>query len=214
MKIYPRTHEDSHKRPSDKVLSKLNTLERAGSLDGVVSLTKNFYKEVNDTLFDFVVRAIWLRGILRYGENSYESFGPMGYWPDAAIGFFMGAMVGNSGKFLLNSGIVTPIRSYLDDFFPEFWDRSPFIEPEYYKLPYKHLTYEHLIFVNQHHDRLALLDYAEEHEMSIWDFGNWAVDQAFSYNEESGNDVYRVTYASGHRKFALLQRIKKKNYGK
>ena len=118
-------------------------------------------------------------------------------------------MVGTTQKALTSNYFFTSTATYLKDFFPDFLKHNPFDEPEYYAYPFKHITLDHLFFVYMCHDRIEMLKYADEKEMNILDFCNWATNHAFSYNEEVGKEVYSLSIMK-----YLLPYIKNNTYKK
>jgi hypothetical protein len=101
-------------------------------------------------------------------------------------------MVGISQKIVTTDFVYTSIRTYFNDFFPNFTDHDPWKEPEYFKYPYKHVTLDFLMFVYQYHDRLKLLEEADERGMNIREFLDWAKDKALDYNIEVGKQIYEI----------------------
>ncbi len=210
MKTYSKKYQDWHRRPSDKTLSNLDAVDC--SFDELTRQTRDFYNGFNRVIFDSLLKAIWLKGRLRYGERAVTSLRGNGYWIDSTVAFFMGSIVGSSGKILLNSGALVPLQTYIADLYPDFFEENPFETPKYYAFPYKNISIEHMIFVYQHHDRLGLLDYADSKSMSIWDFQHWATDQAFCYNDSVGKTVYGLSQNARMRNFPFLMNLKNK-YG-
>lgn len=204
MKIYPKIHEDFHKRPSDKSIANLDCAD--GNFDDFIKLNRDFYNGVNRTFYEYAVKAIWLRGSLKYGGRRM-ALRRNGHWPDATMSFFMSAIVGISGKVLLNSNILVPLQTYFNELYPKFFEYDPFVDCKYYAFPYKNISIEHMIFVYQHHDRMKFLEYADEREMSIWDFQNWATNQAYCYNYEVKDTVYTLSQNSKRRNFQFLKKI-------
>jgi hypothetical protein len=77
--------------------------------------------------------------------------------------------------------------------FPDFVSGNPYENPEKYAYPYKYVTLAHMAFVHQVHNRMEMLEHAEKMAMNYTDFVNWAVNQAFCYNDEVGSAVYILT---------------------
>lgn len=159
----------------------------------MVALTRSFYRDSYIKLFDMMIRNVWLNQHLTYnGQNGCVKLNKNknGIRIDMAFAHYMQGVVGISQKFLTYNYMLFALASYIKDFYPEFFERNPFTEPEYYEYPYEHITIDFLYTVRDHHDRLAMLDYADEKKMTFRQFQNWAVNQSSCYNDEVGEEVY------------------------
>jgi len=107
----------------------------------------------------------------------------------------MKAVVGVSQKPIVANMAFTAVATYLKELFPDFLVKSPFKDPEYYKYPFEHVTLDHVFFVYQCEERMDMLKHAEEEELSIIDFVNWATNHVLSYNEDVGKEIYTLTTA-------------------
>jgi len=210
MKQYPKVYEDISRKPSENVLNSIGS--SLGSVDELASSFRTFYKEAHLVLFNFIVKQIWLEQHFLYNGSRRGSRSSNGFTTDWAFAYFMKSIVGISQKPLTDGLIFVAIPTYFADFFPNFSDYNPFVEPEYFKYPYKHLTLDHLSFVYHCHDRLEILEEAERRSMKIGDFVNWASNHALSSLDEEGGQMYDICRYD----FApFVRRLnKKKKYGK
>lgn len=191
LKIYPRVSEPVSRYPSERILKSMGSSYGA-SLDDLSTCFKDFYKEAHPILFSMIVKQVWLEQKFVFANVRRSRRSGNGYGCDWAFSFFMNGIVGISQKPLTTGEVFVKIPTYFKDFFPNFSDHDPFTEPEYFKYPYKHVTLDFLFVVYQHHDRIAMLDYAEKKKMNIREFTDWAINQAMGYNDEVGEEVYRV----------------------
>lgn len=119
-----------------------------------------------------------------------------GIYADRIFSVYMKKIVGISQRVITINEFFYVYSSYIEEWFPDLLKHDPFKESEYYKYPFKHITLDHLGLVYQCHNRMDLLNYAEEKEMSIFDFTNWAVNQMLNYNDEIGRKIYEISNKS------------------
>lgn len=212
MKLYPKTYEDVFKYKGNKnVLADVQRLSSVfGDLNELEDLTREHLRSAYKHLFDDVIRYMWLRRNFAYNGRRFK-YDQNGFHADVAYSNFLKFKVGTSQHLLSSTWITSNLISYVDDFFPEFLERNPFEEPEYYEFPYKNITLEYLHFVCQMTEhRIWLLNYAEEHNLSFGDFGNFVVNQALNYNEDlvaQGKDpIYEISKLIGS-PFTYIKRI-------
>lgn len=193
MKQYPKVNEDVYKLdPNDSRPAHIGST--LGSAEVLADKFRQLYEEFQPHMFDFIVKEIWLEQHFTYkGVRRHKRAGN-GYTNDWVFGFFMNRMVGKGHKFVLNF-IFQAVSTYLKDLYPDFMIRDPFLEPEYYKFPYKNVSLDHMAFVYMMHNRLEMLDYAEEKNMKFGDFANWAYNWACCYNDETGSEYVLASTA-------------------
>jgi hypothetical protein len=192
MKLYPKKYEDiSCIRIKHEQLDRVGA--RTGTVIDLVNTFKSFYKETSKVLFDIIIKQVWLELQMTFDKKIRLSRVGNSYHEDKAYGLFMKSMVGTNQKIITGNNMYTIVASYLPEMFPDFLSHNPFFEPEYYVYPFEHVTLDFLAFVQKHHQRLEMLQYAEEREMSIMDFENWATNQAYCYNEEIDEEVYLLS---------------------
>lgn len=189
LKIYPKVNENLSKDPSKKVLDNMGSL--LGSIDELALTFRSFYKESYPLFFDFIVKQVWLEQNFTY-DGARKKRGSNGFRIDSVFSFFMNGMVGMSQKVFTTAPVFTIVPTYFRDFFPDFSDHNPFKESEYFKFPYSHVTIDFLLPIYQHHERIEMLNYAEEKRMNVREFTSWAVNQAMCYNMEMEKDIYTL----------------------
>ena len=179
-------------------------------LPELVKTFRSFYKESYRSLFDMLVKQIWLEQKLTFNGARRAKRCGNGHGIEMGYAYFMMGVVGISQKFHTHNRLLSYISLYFDEFFPNFSDHNPFEEPEYFEYPYEHVTIDFLYVVREHHDRIAMLDYAEEKKMTIQSFIDWSVNQALCYNIEKGEEFYRVIRGKN---FFIYIKNMKKDYG-
>jgi len=195
MKIYKKVYEDPF-RNSDKVAEGASSL--LGTPEELADRFRSVIKKADHDIFESVVNFVWLELHFVNNGRRRKSRSSNCIKDDQAFSQFMRRDVGTGHKTLTSNLTFTIITTYLKDFFPDFLDHDPRDEPEYFKFPYKFISLEHLGFVYKVHNRLEMLEYAEEREMKFAVFSNWAVNQVFCYNDEMGKDIYTLTKAGYH----------------
>ena len=185
MKQYPKRYEDiilDMPRFTTEGVSALG-----GSIDALVAQFQSFLKELSVTLFELSVKAVWLEGRFVYQGVPRRRFGSKGgrkgYTQDSSFAYFMKTRVGATLQ-PLSGYFLRAVQTYFLELFPGFFEHNPFTEPAYFAYPYNHITLDHLLFVYQCHNRLALLQEADEQKMGIKEFSNWAVNWILSYCDE------------------------------
>lgn len=205
IKIYPKDNEDVFTELDSKTIARIGAC--GVTLPELVFSFRSFLKDSYLKLFEMVVKQVWLEQHITYnGLRRYKRRGN-GFKPEQAFCFFITGMVGISHNVLMGNPILSSVISYFKDFFPNFSDHDPFKEPEYFKYPYNHVTPDFLYVVKDHHERLEMLEYAEDRKMTIREFVDWSSNQALCYNLEVGEDVYSITRNS--HSFAYIKRNKK-----
>jgi len=195
LKIYKKKYEDICRFDSwDKRKNHFEAVD--GSVDGLISRIRDFYKETHLRIFDSIVKEIWLEQQIIYRKRRRAYRIGNGIEHDLAFGQFMKMAVGTSQRVLTANFVFSPIATYLIDFFPEFLFYDPFKDPQKYTYPYKNITLDFLVFVHQLDNRLELLDEADRRGMSYAEFMNWATNWVYCYNEEFG-DKYQLYGGQG-----------------
>jgi len=207
MKIYPKTYEDPF------LNSKWIERNLSSTLGPAEELAERFREVIinaNKEIFALVVNFVWLELHFAYNGRRRKARSSNCVTDDRAFSQFMRSTVGTGHKTLTSNFTFTIVTTYLKDFFPNFMDHDPREEPEYFKFPYEYVSLEHMAFVYKMRDRIEMLDYAEERGMSYIDFSNWAVNQAFCYNDELEEPIYTLTKAGYHWAHINNLEIKKK----
>ena len=195
LKRYPRRSEPAASELSLDVINKLGSSN--GTLEETAAISRLFCRESFLSIFNIVVKYIWLDQTLTY-DGIRKKRGGNGMFPDKAFSFFYTSMVGINPRILTGTGLFYSIVSYLKDFFPNFSDHDPFLEPEYFKYPYSHVTLDFLYVVYKHDNRIKMLEHAEENKMSIREFIDWVINYVNAENDESGKDIYLIRKDKEH----------------
>ena len=190
LKIYPRVSEPVAHTFAPGQIEKIGA--EGMPLSELVTLTRAFYIDTYAKLFDMMVKEIWLEQKFVYNKKKRARRFGNGHGVELAFNFFMTGMVGMSQKFLTHDSLTSFLTNYVSDLFPEFMSKNPFTEPEYFKYPYKHVTIDFLYVVRDHHERMELLDYAEEKKMTIREFIEFVANQIYGYNAEVGKNIYEL----------------------
>jgi hypothetical protein len=191
IKQYPKLHKDVYEiLPNDKRPGRISST--FGSAEVLAEKFRVLYEKTFADIFKSIVRQVWLEQHFTYKDVRRRKRSANGYGNDWAWGFFMHSMVGVSQKPVTSNFCFTTVSTYLKDFFPDFMLNDPFEEPEAYLFPYKYVTLAHLSYVYEMHNRLEMLAYAEEKQLSFGDFANWAYNWAHCYNEDVGEDTYEL----------------------
>ena len=190
MKQYPKQFEDPFRRPKEEYIQEIDS--PLGSAAVLADRFGKFYKHANKQIFDIVVQQIWLESKFNLGGNRHKRRGN-GHYQDRVFGYFMKGIVGFNQKAITGNFYFTALSSYIKDFFPDFLNHDPLEDPEYYKFPYENLNICHMMFVHHMHNRLELLEHANQRSMNLLDFMNWVTNYAMCYNLDVGKDVYGIT---------------------
>lgn len=195
MKVYLKANENLSKAITPLQIGYLGTNYHKG-FDSFTLRTRKFYKETSDTLFEMIVKQVWIENMFTYrGARRKGRYGN-GVAQDWAYSKFMKAIVGYSQKSLTSGRLFYSVPTYFEDMFPDFMVNDPFDNPELYKFPFKNLTIDFLFFVANHHERMEMLKYADEKNMTIEEFENWGYNQAMCYNVEKNKEIYSLKRTS------------------
>lgn len=194
MKEYPKTYEDVYTR--EKAVGKCKiehvTTDKGMSSLEYMDLSRKFLSETMEGLFNAIVKFVWLQHRFTYMGYRRKKTGGNFYLVDGAFGVFMRHHVGIEYRVFSRNFYYSRVSTYMSDFFPEFSDRNPFEEPEYYKYPYKHVTMDFLTIVNQMPQRLELLQLAEDRKMKWDEFMDYVINFALCYNDEKKKNEFTI----------------------
>lgn len=173
---------------------------------------KQVGKRVNDELWRMMVEILWLSLHFIYRGKRRKSLYANGDWYDKAWGYYMRGVVGYPNQSLTRSVWFYRIASYLNDFYPDFLSRDPFVDPDYFRFPYATVTIDHMHLVYQMPDRFDLLRIADERKMNFDEFFDFVVNHMMCLNEASGKkeQIYRLPQF-GQSSSALYVRYSKFN---
>ena len=181
MKQYPKVYDNVSLRDPGPALARIGSAY--GSVDELIARFRSFYRQAHQELFNMMVKEVWLSQQILY-KGARRKNRQNGFGVDWAYSVFMTTAVGISQKPLTTGLLFDAIPTYFKDFFPNFTDHDPFLEPKYFAYPYKHVTLDHLLFVYQCHNRLEMLEEAETRSMKIKEFQDWVVNWVSCYNDE------------------------------
>ena len=103
------------------------------------------------------------------------------------------------------------IESYFDELYPEFLERDPFQEPEYYKFPYQNISMDFLLVVYQMDNRLELLKDADERNLPIAKFMDKVDEYVMAENVKLPISRYLVKHTTdSHFPFYVVDLNKRK----
>jgi len=157
-----------------------------------VATFREFIKDYYSQMFYQAICFLWLekqlvvRGKRRIGRKF------QGRYHDLAWRRFMTLHVGYDAALVSRSSTVSLTSTIAATLFPYFFEKNPLKEPELFQWPYKHVQLDFFQFVYQMSNWKEMLDYAEEMHMPIHHFKNWAVNYALCYNDEQGEDIYKI----------------------
>lgn len=194
MKHYPKQYEDVF--GTERSLKKCD-IDKV-SIEGLDWGVERYQMEMRNLMrdyqlmtFDRLVKLVWLVRKFRYDEMTVDLNKSNGQYIDSAFAIFMRHYVGIDWRLITRDFIFSKIISYFDDFFPDFDINNPFESK--YEYPFKHVWFEHLVFVNQMDERMELLQQAEKKGMSYIDFLDYLTNYIESYKEEHG-PKYEFTF--------------------
>lgn len=209
MKQYPKLYEDIYKETVTNLRTEKIT-STFGSPEALANKFRSACWEAHMQLFSIITKQVWLEQQFMYGEERREKRTANGYTADWAWSYFMKNYVGISQKAVTLNPVFFPVATYMKDFFPDFLLHDPLEEPEYFKFPFKNLSLDHLTFVYQLVDmRMDMLQYAEENNMTIGEFMNWATNHVLCCNNDHGEDAYELNM--GINSWAYIQDTRFKN---
>lgn len=190
MKNYKKTYESIF--TSSRSLKKCNINKVSTDInlsgDEYRKLMRKTIISFHKDIFNNLVKLFWLNRRFVYNGKPRCKKRRNGHILDTAFGVFMRKYVGLDNRMISKNKIYTKIETYLDDFFKDFDARDPFKEKM--EFPYKHITLDYLIVVYQMPERLELLKYAEDNNLSYIEFLDYVINYVYNYNEENNDREY------------------------
>jgi hypothetical protein len=92
------------------------------------------------------------------------------------------------------------LDDYLSTLFPNFDTENPFENPDYFKYPFKNISFDFFPLVRQMDERMELLEMADKEDMTYAEFVDYVLNHCFSTNDELGRDKYLFNIGSESRK--------------
>lgn len=190
MKFYKKQYEDVF--GSKRNLKKCD-FTKVSSTDGLnyVAYGKQLrqrFKKFQKDIFDNLIKTEWLFRRFCYRGKTRNKKWSNGANMDAAFGVYIRSFVGYDNRMVSKDQFYTKIRSYFDEFFPEFNSDNPFKKK--YRYPFKYMTLECLVVVYAIKERMELLKYCERKKMSYVKFLDYIINYIYSYNDDVGYHYY------------------------
>lgn len=191
MKHYPKVYEDLYRQR--KVL-KVDLIESAsGTREELTTLMREFFSDSFRELFRIAVRYLWLeKQVIYNGKRRLRRF-RNGHIPDQVFSRYMMGDVGRNNTVMTRSRWFIVVSTVAAEMFPQFLQRNPFEEPEYFEWPWEHVGIDYLCFVYQVENRMEMMEYANEKQMSFLAFKNWSSNYVLSYNDSKGEEIYSLS---------------------
>lgn len=197
MKQYPKFYEDicTPLTTTGKRKTIIDSIEPvSGSINTLTGHYKSFFRESDIVLFNMIVRYLWLENQIVINGVRKTCSADIGVTHNWAYGYFIRAVVGADYRHFTQALFFKVVALYIKELFPDFLKHNPFTEPGYYTYPFKNISIAHMAFVYYMFDeRVEILRMADERAMSYCDFTNWVVNYIFCYNDEIGEDRYRLS---------------------
>lgn len=192
MKFFPKTFENVFSSDAVKDRCKLGDVSTQSGMNNPEYI-ELFRKTVSDSLllyFDMAIKTTWLSFQFTYKGYHRSRLFANSLIVDYAFMSFMNNYVGVSNRPITSMPAHSKLMTYVDDLFPEFVEKSPFDNPEYYKFPYEHVTPDFLCVIYQMPERMEILEVAEKSKFTYAEFLDYVINYISSYNEEAGSDIY------------------------
>lgn len=179
-----------------------------GDVDKYIVTLRETILDFQKDIFDYLVKIMWLFRRFKYNDRRRVKTHGNGIQLDGAFSVFMKQYVGLDHRFLMTKNIpYTRVLSYFNDFFPAFDDGNPFEDK--YEYPYKNITLEYLGLVFHVFERIEILEYADEQNMSYNEFLDYLINYINCYNDENGR-TYELMFNTTAMPY--IKNIKRKRY--
>jgi len=182
MKNYEKRYEDFYTKPARVAKCDLSLITTDIGLD-VNEYTDLLKKNIflfEKTVFDNMVKYIWLVRKFHYRGQKRDKTYRNGHGIDRAFGIFMRHYIGTD-RASFGDRMFSRLVTYLYDIFPHFDVMNPFEEEMVY--PYKNIGISFLSFVYQMPERMELLKYAEEKNLRYSEFVDYVINYVYCHNE-------------------------------
>lgn len=208
MKIYEKEYEDHYTRPVHiEKFNEQDIIVDGKSLPEYAREMRLFFEASQETLWEMLIKIHWLSSkIVINGErkNSITGNGrPANYYYNV----FMRWMVGREMRMFLSSRYFRQIATYFTTIFPDFFQSDPFKVK--YEYPFKHVTFDHLIFVGRMEERMELLEIAEKQKMPLTVFYDYILNYIHCFNAELGEEQYFLRKMTDTHEFDCIMNTKK-----
>jgi len=214
MKHHKKTYENVFSEDHPKNITKLR-IEHI-SADGMrlneyMNIFNHFLSDMYSDLFLFCVKISWLRRkFMYYNSKTILPMNRNSRILNNAFTKFLRRNIGHDIQIITKGKFFSKIEvHYFNKFFPNFEENNPFINPEYYKFPYKNIYMEFLTVVYQLEERFELLEEADRKKMTYAQFLDYILNYISCENELLDYNKYELTQ-SGDRKSPYYIKINKK----
>lgn len=175
---------------SDSFLGKLRydnikTPEGFDSLDTYAKLMRKEIKESNDETWMQFVRYEWLARKFRYKSNRTGVVVKRRYSSIAFLAFLRKYGKIDNGLFEDNI-YFSKMVSYFDELYPEFDQRNPYVDPDYYQFPWDNLLIEIMFLVVFMDERIDLLHHLNSLNLDMIEVYDYAINYIGKCNELAG----------------------------
>ena len=214
MKFYEKEYENYY--TSEIELAKCKT-HLIGNLAGCeFKEYAGYFKDVVNgqqvALFDNWVKFEWLRS--RFVYNGKKYFNPVNkkYFSGCRIGCqsaFEGLFklyLNEDLKFITRNFYFVGVRTYFEDFFPDFYNRNPYKEKLEY--PYQYMSFSSLLLVLNMVNRMEFLKHGEEEQMTYSEFMDFMINHIKCHNDEVGYTHYDIYW--NNTKLPVIKKNKEK----
>lgn len=195
MKVFPPEMPDYEKVfTSPKFLGRFR-MNRVNIPEGFKDITeyKNAFKEfskwVTLQLWDVAVRTEWMFDKFQY-RGRRAAIPTVGVESRYAFSVFTKEFVGVNFDFASTSFCVRKVKNYFKELFPNFHKDNPFLNPEKYQYPFKHVTMDFLMLVYQIPEKMDLLSCAEKDKMNYTTFIDFVINYIGKCNDAAKKDMF------------------------
>jgi hypothetical protein len=199
---HPREYENVFSEDPPNSPNKLNfdKIDIVGmELNPYILLCRKFLGDFYLSRFDGYVRFSWLRrAFCYYGNRTVLPMNKNSIKLNDAFLKLMRRSVGKDPQTITKRTDFGRIESYFDELYPEFLERNPFQEPEYYKFPYQNISMDFLLVVYQMENRLELLKNADELNLPIAKFMDKVDEYVMAENAKLPESRYLVKHTTDH----------------
>lgn len=191
-KVYENVFSTDH--PTNNVRLNIDAISTGEmELNDYRSYWQSLLNGIYIKLYDDLLRFSWLRrSFCYYGKKTVLPMPTSGRILNSAFMKYMRRHIGKDTQIITRSKFFSKLELYFDELYPGFMDGNPFENPEYYKYPYKFITMDYMLVVWQMDDRLELLKYADEHEMTWAVFADYVINHAMCENVRLGKIKYKM----------------------
>lgn len=208
MRIYEKEYEDHYTRK--KHIEKFN--EQDIKIDGMslpeyAQEMRLFFQASQDTIWDMLVKIHWLTSRFVINGERKNSLTRNGRAANYYYSVFMRWMVGREMRMFLSSYYFRQIVSYFSVFFPDYFQNDPFKTK--YEYPFKHVTFDHMVFVSRMDERMDLLKIAEAQNMPLTVFYDYVLNYIHCFNAELGDERYYLRKMVEPHEFDCILNTKK-----